>query len=88
MMGDRRVGQEHLFYEFSLERQVPEQHLLRSVDRFVELDGLRYSPDCGSLRGNDRPVGRLEQQQIQPACAAAIVERRKWGILRRPHRRG
>src|SRR5439155_1615316 len=35
------VGQEALFYEFSLERHVPEQHLLRSVDRFVELDGLR-----------------------------------------------
>src|SRR2546425_13376124 len=41
MMGEGRVGQEALFYEFSLERHVPEQHLLRSVDRFVELDGLR-----------------------------------------------
>src|SRR5207245_4313654 len=29
-----------LFYEFSLERHVPATHLLRSVDRFVELDGL------------------------------------------------
>src|ERR1700720_1611023 len=41
MMGERRVVQEHLFYEFSLERHVPETHLLRSIDRFVELDGLR-----------------------------------------------
>jgi transposase len=41
MMGDRRGGQDALFYEFSLERHVPESHLLRSVDRFVELDGLR-----------------------------------------------
>ena len=41
MMGERRVAQEHLFYEFSLERHVPETHLLRSIDRFVELDGLR-----------------------------------------------
>ena len=41
MMGDRRIGQEALFYEFSLERHVPETHLLRSIDRFVELDGLR-----------------------------------------------
>src|SRR3984893_18130962 len=41
MMGERRVGQEALFYEFSLERHVPETHLLRSIDRFVELDGLR-----------------------------------------------
>jgi len=30
-----------LFYEFSLERHVPERHLLRASDRFVELDGLR-----------------------------------------------
>src|ERR1700751_5420872 len=41
MMGERRVRQEALFYEFSLERHVPEKHLLRSIDRFVELDGLR-----------------------------------------------
>jgi transposase len=41
MMGERRVQQEALFYDFSLERHVPEKHLLRSIDRFVELDGLR-----------------------------------------------
>src|SRR5436305_3255210 len=41
MMGERRAAQEHLFYEFSLERHVPETHLLRSIDRFVELGGLR-----------------------------------------------
>ena len=41
MMGERRVRQEALFYEFSLERHVPKTHLLRHIDRFVELDGLR-----------------------------------------------
>ena len=41
MMGERRVRQDALFYEFSLERHVPEKHLLRLIDRFVELDGLR-----------------------------------------------
>src|SRR5205085_7906837 len=41
MMGERQGGQDALFYEFSLERHVPETHLLRSIDRFVELDGLR-----------------------------------------------
>ena len=41
MMGERRVPAGALFYEFSLERHVPEKHLLRSIDRFVELDGLR-----------------------------------------------
>jgi len=41
MMGERRVRQDALFYEFSLEDHVPEEHLLRLIDRFVELDGLR-----------------------------------------------
>jgi hypothetical protein len=41
MMGERKVQQEALFSEFSLERHVPERHLLRAIDRFVELDGLR-----------------------------------------------
>jgi len=41
MMGERQVQQDALFYEFSLERHVPEKHLLRSIDRFVQLDGLR-----------------------------------------------
>jgi len=41
MMGERRVDQTALFYEFSLEGHVPANHLLRSIDRFVELEGLR-----------------------------------------------
>src|SRR5947208_8009997 len=41
MMGERGVQQDALFYEFSLERHVPERHLLRSIDRFVELSELR-----------------------------------------------
>jgi transposase len=40
MMG-RQVEQAALFYEFSLERHVPADHLLRSIDRFVELGALR-----------------------------------------------
>src|SRR2546430_11787579 len=41
MMGERRVAQDALFYEFSLEQHVPTDHLLRSVDRFVDLSGIR-----------------------------------------------
>src|SRR6266705_3409508 len=41
MMGERGVQQDALFYEFSLERHVPATHLLRAIDGFVELDGLR-----------------------------------------------
>ncbi len=41
MMGRRQVEQAALFYEFSLERHVPPDHLLRSIDRFVALGELR-----------------------------------------------
>ncbi len=37
MMGERRVMQEALFYGFSLKRHVPNSHLLRKIDRFVDL---------------------------------------------------
>ena len=41
MMGERRVTQEALFYGFSLERHVPDGHLLRKIDRFVDLSDVR-----------------------------------------------
>ena len=41
MMGARQVDQAALFYEFSLDRHVPGHHLLRSIDRFVDLSGIR-----------------------------------------------
>src|SRR3954449_9899281 len=50
MMGERQVDQAALFYEFSLERHVPADHMLRAIDGFVDLEGVRahlatfYSP--------------------------------------------
>jgi transposase len=41
MMGDRLSGQESLFYDFSLDRFVPEGHLLRQVERFIDLESVR-----------------------------------------------
>lgn len=41
MMGERQVMQGALFYEFSLETHVPADHLLRSIDRFLDLGDLR-----------------------------------------------
>ncbi len=41
MMGERTVVQEALFYSFSLENHVPADHMLRSIDRFVDLSGIR-----------------------------------------------
>ena len=53
MMGRRQVEQAALFYEFSLERHVPADHLLRSIDRFVELGELRreLAPFYSALAG-------------------------------------
>lgn len=41
MMGERTVMQEALFYSFRIEDHVPQDHLLRSVDRFVDLTEIR-----------------------------------------------
>lgn len=41
MMGHRQVEQAALFYEFSLEKHIPADHLLRSIDRFVDLEEIR-----------------------------------------------
>jgi hypothetical protein len=41
MMGYRQVEQAALFYEFSLEKHVPPDHLLRSIDRFIGLEAVR-----------------------------------------------
>ena len=53
MMGERRVMQEALFYGFSLERHVPSDHMLRKIDRFVDLSGIR-----GHLEPYYSEVGR------------------------------
>jgi len=41
MMGSRREAQGALFYEFSIEDHVPGDHLLRRIDRFVDLSDIR-----------------------------------------------
>jgi transposase len=50
MMGRQGHDQTKLFYEFCLEDRVPADHLLRKIDRFLDLNTLRqgltpfYSP--------------------------------------------
>jgi transposase len=41
MMGPRQVAQGALFYGFSLERHVPDDHMLRAIDRVVDLGDVR-----------------------------------------------
>src|SRR6188508_570682 len=42
MMGQRGGSQDRLFYSFNLDDQVPRGHLLRGIDRFFDLSGLRH----------------------------------------------
>jgi transposase len=53
MMGERTMLQESLFYSFNLDRHVPMDHLLRSVDRFVDLSDVREH-----LRSHYSSIGR------------------------------
>jgi len=41
MLGPKQEAQSALFYEFSIEDHVPQEHLLRSIDRFVDLSSIR-----------------------------------------------
>ena len=41
MMGPRQEAEAALFYEFCLEDHVAQGHLLRSIDRFVDLSDIR-----------------------------------------------
>jgi len=43
MMGIQAVP-ERLFYDFSLEEHVPADHLLRAIDRFLDLGRTRREP--------------------------------------------
>ena len=52
MLGPKQEAQAALFYEFSLEDHVPQDHLLRSIDRFVDLSSIRvHLPDFYSHTG-------------------------------------
>jgi hypothetical protein len=54
MMGPRQVEQAALFYEFSLDAHVPGDHLLRSIDRFVDLSEHGGSWRRSTVRWGDR----------------------------------
>lgn len=41
MMGPRQEAQAALFYKFCLEDHIPADHMLRLIDRFVDLSDIR-----------------------------------------------
>jgi len=72
-MGERTVAQEALFYEFSLERHIPAAHLLRAIDRYVDLSGIR-----AHLRPFYSETGRpsIDPELIIGYCFGIHSERR------------
>ena len=52
MMGPKQVAQGALFYEFSIEGFVPQDHSVRGIDRFLDLTEVRpllapFYSSCG-----------------------------------------
>ena len=41
MMGPRQEAQSALFYDFSIEAHVPGDHVLRAIDRVIDLSSVR-----------------------------------------------
>ena len=41
MMGPRQEAQSALFYDFSIEDHVPGDHVLRAIDRVIDLSSVR-----------------------------------------------
>ena len=63
MLGPKQEAQAALFYEFSIDDHVPQDHLLRSIDRFVDLSDIRqylsefYSHNVVAIDANGNEVG-------------------------------
>jgi transposase len=78
MMGRQGEDEAKLFYEFCLEDWVPADHLLRRIDRFLELSALRQE-----LAPFYSPIGRpsidpelMIRMPIVGYCLGILSERR------------
>src|SRR5882757_6381864 len=78
MMGHRQVEQAALFYEFSLERHIPADHLLRSIDRFVDLQEIRQelAPFYSSLGRPSIDPELMIRMLLVGYCSGIRSERR------------
>lgn len=50
MMGPRQLKQGALFYEFSIEEFVPQDHPMQGNDRFLDLTNARLFWPCNTAR--------------------------------------
>ena len=77
-MGPRQVEQGALFYNFSIDAHVPADHLLRSIDRFVDLSELRrdLAPFYSSLGRPSVDPELMIRMPIIGYCVGIRSERR------------
>jgi transposase len=80
MMGEQTGAQEALFYGFSIEGHVPSDHMLRSIDRFVDL---------GDIRERLKPFySDMGRPSVDPELMLRMLERRiknvNHGMIRIP----
>jgi transposase len=82
MMGSQDAGQAPLFYAFNLEDHIPCDHLLRGIDRFMDLSELRQH-----LASFYSHTGRPSiDPELRSACwssAIALESARSVGSARR-----
>ena len=78
MMGPQQTDQAALFYEFSLERHVPAAHMLRNIDRFVDLSVVRseLAPFYSSIGRPSIDPELLVRMLLVGYCCGIRSERR------------
>jgi transposase len=78
MMGPRQVEQGALFYNFSIDAHVPADHLLRSIDRFVDLSEVRrdLAPFYSSMGRPSVDPELMIRMLIIGCCVGIRSERR------------
>ncbi len=82
MMGEGQIEQDSLFYQFSLVRHDPAGHILRAIDRFVDLEEVR-----AHVAPFYSPIGRpsIDPELLIACCwwATASASARSGGCARR-----
>jgi len=78
MLGSKQETQAALFYEFSLEDHVPQDHLLRSIDRFGDLSSIRaHLADFYSHTGRPSIDPELRIQMLLVGYCFGIRSKRR-----------
>jgi enamine deaminase RidA (YjgF/YER057c/UK114 family) len=83
MMGSNDMPQDELFYAFNLDEIVPEDHLLRDIDRVLDLSNLREHIDnnrqllCFALDDMDRDAIAASLEALDPIPGDCGDEYRK-----------